>query len=375
MAEGRVKMVFPGGNTCLGFYSFYNYIIGEEAQRIWVLKGGPGTGKSTFMKQIGKELLERGFDLEFHWCSSDHESLDALTIPRYQLAILDGTEPHVVDPCYPGAVDEIVNLGDYLDQTKLVPYKEEIISLRGRVKHQFATTYSSLRMAKLARDEEISCHEEALDYQCFHRLTGELFRQIFGQNNTWGEGSPDERHLFASALTPKGIIHYLPSLLDGITFLYLLEGDPGSGKEMILRELAEYAYRCGFTVDVYHCAFDPAQIDLVVLPERKIAVLNLFKELDFNTESLSGLRYCERIDCNTCLDDNLLTRFDRELRESRELFNGCLQRALYYLKEARTYYQQMENYYREAMDFDAVENRRKELFARILKLIDADSHH
>ena len=374
MAEGRVKMVFPGGNTCLGFYSFYNYIIGEEAQRIWVLKGGPGTGKSTFMKQIGKELLERGFDLEFHWCSSDHESLDALTIPRYQLAILDGTEPHVVDPCYPGAVDEIVNLGDYLDQTKLVPYKEEFISLR-HVKHQFATTYSSLRMAKLARDEEISCHEEALDYQCFHRLTGELFRQIFGQNNTWGEGSPDERHLFASALTPKGIIHYLPSLLDGITFLYLLEGDPGSGKEMILRELAEYAYRCGFTVDVYHCAFDPAQIDLVVLPERKIAVLNLFKELDFNTESLSGLRYCERIDCNTCLDDNLLTRFDRELRESRELFNGCLQRALYYLKEARTYYQQMENYYREAMDFDAVENRRKELFARILKLIDADSHH
>ncbi len=375
MAEGRVKMVFPGGNTCLGFYSFYNYIIGEEAQRIWVLKGGPGTGKSTFMKQIGKELLERGFDLEFHWCSSDHESLDALTIPRYQLAILDGTEPHVVDPCYPGAVDEIVNLGDYLDQTKLVPYKEEIISLRGRVKHQFATTYSSLRMAKLARDEEISCHEEALDDQCFHRLTGELFRQIFGQNNTWGEGSPDERHLFASALTPKGIIHYLPSLLDGITFLYLLEGDPGSGKEMILRELAEYAYRCGFTVDVYHCAFDPAQIDLVVLPERKTAVLNLFKELDFNTESLSGLRYCERIDCNTCQDDILLTRFDRELRESRELFNGCLQRALYYLKEARTYYQQMENYYREAMDFDAVENRRKELFARILKLIDADSHH
>jgi ABC-type lipoprotein export system ATPase subunit len=49
MAEGRVKMVFPGGNTCLGFYSFYNYIIGEEARRIFVLKGGPGTGKSTFM--------------------------------------------------------------------------------------------------------------------------------------------------------------------------------------------------------------------------------------------------------------------------------------------------------------------------------------
>jgi hypothetical protein len=369
MAEGRVKMVFPGGNTCLGFYSFYNYIIGEDAQRIWVLKGGPGTGKSTFMKQIGKELLERGIDLEFHWCSSDRDSLDALAIPSHQLAILDGTEPHVVDPSYPGAVDEIVNLGDYWDQSKLASYKEEIISLRSRVKHQFATTYSSLRMAKLARDEEISCQDEALDYQCFHRLTGELFREIFSQNNSWGEGSPRERHLFASALTPQGIVHYLPSLLEGITFLYLLEGAPGSGKEMILRELAEYAYRCGCTVDVYHCAFDPANIDLVVLPGRKTAVLNLFKELDFDPESLSGLKYSERIDCNTCLDEQLLTKFERELQESRELFTVCLQRALYYLKEARTYYQQMEHYYREAMDFDAVERRSKEVLERILKII------
>jgi hypothetical protein len=42
MAKGKIKKVFPGGNTCLGFYSFYNYIIGEEARRIFILKGGAG---------------------------------------------------------------------------------------------------------------------------------------------------------------------------------------------------------------------------------------------------------------------------------------------------------------------------------------------
>lgn len=370
MAKGRLKMIFPGGNTCLGFYSFYNYIIGKEARRIFVLKGGPGTGKSTFMKRIGKELLERGLDLEYHWCSSDHDSLDALTVPHHQLAILDGTEPHVVDPHYPGVVDEIVNLGDYWDRTKLVPYKEKILSLRDRVTHHFATTYSCLRMAKLARDEEKSCRVKALNFQGFHRLTGELFRQIFGQENTWGGGTPKERHLFASALTPQGIVHHLPSLLEGITFLYIIEGDPGSGKEIILREMAELAYRSGFTVDVYHCAFDPTQIDLVVLPERKTAVLNHFPELDFDCDSLPNLKYCERIDCGISLENNTLKIYNRELQETQELFDRCLQRGLYYLKEARVVYSEMESYYQESMDFEAVESRRKEVLDLFLKIID-----
>ncbi|WP_353733643.1 hypothetical protein [Syntrophothermus sp.] len=40
MEKGKVKMVFPGGNTCLGFYSFYDNIIEPDANRIFVIKGG-----------------------------------------------------------------------------------------------------------------------------------------------------------------------------------------------------------------------------------------------------------------------------------------------------------------------------------------------
>ncbi|MDK2893930.1 MAG: hypothetical protein PWQ98_55, partial [Moorella sp. (in: firmicutes)] len=27
MGQGKLRRVFPGGNTCEGFYSFYDYII------------------------------------------------------------------------------------------------------------------------------------------------------------------------------------------------------------------------------------------------------------------------------------------------------------------------------------------------------------
>jgi len=109
MAKGRLVKVFPGGNTAYGFHSFYDYIIEPDATRIFVIKGGPGVGKSTFMRKIGETLLEQGFDCEYHCCSSDNGSLDGLVIPAIRVALLDGTAPHVVDPKNPGAVDEITS--------------------------------------------------------------------------------------------------------------------------------------------------------------------------------------------------------------------------------------------------------------------------
>lgn len=98
MPKGKVRHMFPGGNTSKGFYSFYNYIISQEdAKRIFILKGGPGVGKSTFMKKTAAEMLERGYDVEYMHCSSDNSSLDGLVIPKTGVAMIDGTAPHVVD--------------------------------------------------------------------------------------------------------------------------------------------------------------------------------------------------------------------------------------------------------------------------------------
>lgn len=367
MQKGKVKMVFPGGNTCLGFYSFYDNIIDDNAAHIFVLKGGPGVGKSTFMKRIGADLLELGFDLEYHWCSSDSESLDAVVVPALNVALLDGTAPHVVDPRYPGAVDEIVNLGEYWDQAKLKTCKQEIIALSKKVRRHFASAYRSLRMARVARDEEECFREEGVKFQEFHHLVGNLFRQIFGQEIAWGKGTPRERHLFAWALTPQGIVHHLPTVLCNITSLYVIQGDPGSGKESIFLELAGFAYRSGAAVEVYHCAFNPALIDLIVLPDRQTAVLNLFPELSFDPATLPDLKNHEITDCNTCLDATVLKDYEKEMSEARELFRGCFDRAMHYLQEESRVHGEMERYYLEAMDFEGVERKRQEVLDRILE--------
>ena len=71
MRQGKAKYVFPGSNTPAGFVSFYREGL-NNIERLFILKGGPGTGKSTLMRKIGLAMLERGYDVEFWQCSSDN---------------------------------------------------------------------------------------------------------------------------------------------------------------------------------------------------------------------------------------------------------------------------------------------------------------
>ena len=49
----RTKHYFACGNTAKGFHNFFRNNI-ELLTKIFILKGGPGTGKSTLMKKLGK---------------------------------------------------------------------------------------------------------------------------------------------------------------------------------------------------------------------------------------------------------------------------------------------------------------------------------
>ncbi|WP_238473238.1 ATPase [Desulforamulus profundi] len=81
MGKGKLKKVFPGGNTSRGFFSYYDHIINPDATRILVIKGGPGVGKSTFMRYIGEKMLDLGYDVEYHCCSSDNGSWTGFAFP------------------------------------------------------------------------------------------------------------------------------------------------------------------------------------------------------------------------------------------------------------------------------------------------------
>ena len=62
MAE--CKKYFAAANTEKGFCSLFGEIFApEELSWLYIIKGGPGTGKSTFMRGVGEAARERGFDV------------------------------------------------------------------------------------------------------------------------------------------------------------------------------------------------------------------------------------------------------------------------------------------------------------------------
>lgn len=95
MEKGKETSYFLGANTHRGFYSLYDhYINTQDGDFLWVVKGGPGCGKSSFMRHIGKAALRAGLAVEYIYCSGDPKSLDGVYIPKLRVAYVDGTAPH-----------------------------------------------------------------------------------------------------------------------------------------------------------------------------------------------------------------------------------------------------------------------------------------
>ena len=94
MSEHKVHY-FLGANAPDGFYSLYPELIDlERARAVYILKGGPGCGKSSLMRRVAQAMEEKGASVEYIACSGDPDSLDAVVFPALNTAIVDGTAPH-----------------------------------------------------------------------------------------------------------------------------------------------------------------------------------------------------------------------------------------------------------------------------------------
>ncbi len=158
---------FASCNSYFGFHSYFDQIFNSKKfDKVFVLKGAPGTGKSTFMKNVASSFAEKTDKTEFFRCSSDVKSLDGILLEKgsKRITIIDGTAPHRQDAVIVGAVDEIINLGDGLNCEWLEPQKEKIISLIEEKQRAYNTAYSYLNIAGFCYKEISKYYENSFDY-------------------------------------------------------------------------------------------------------------------------------------------------------------------------------------------------------------------
>lgn len=207
MADEKHIQYFLGANSPSGFYSLYDHLLPpERASRFYILKGGPGCGKSTLMRKVARRAEEAGETVEYTLCSGDPDSLDAILLPRLGVAIVDGTAPHVVEPKYPGAVEEYVNLGRAYQREGLQEVKGELMSCMTGYKACYQRAYRCLgAAAAIQEDLRATLTTPALEERLAKRAKGILSRELKARPALPGQ----VKQRFLGASHPQGGYHAL----------------------------------------------------------------------------------------------------------------------------------------------------------------------
>ncbi|NLP18889.1 MAG: hypothetical protein GX376_07335 [Firmicutes bacterium] len=360
MVRGYVKKVFPGNNTSQGFYSFYDYIVPPDASRVIIIKGGPGVGKSTFMGKIAEEMLKRGFDVEMHCCTADVGSLDGILIPKLGVVIMDGMAPHMVDPKYPGALEEIVYLGEYWDSSQIKPHKKKIMELTRGSSRMYKRGYRFLKAAQLVYRDWEEANMEAMDFAYANQQTHRVIEEVLGDipiSSRQGRG----RHLFARAITPAGMLNHVDTIIGPCNRKYAIEGEPGTGKSTLIKKVANAALERGFAVEMYHCPLNPEKVEHIVIGELNVAL----------TKSIEPHRYFPGkddvvINLSEGLDGKKTAKYATLIEEDREMFFILFNQGIKFIGRAKEHHDQLETYYTPHMNFAAIAQRREDILSEIL---------
>lgn len=341
---------FLGGNTPPGFHSYFNYLLGQrEANKIYVIKGGPGTGKSTLMKKAAQWAQEHGYDTDHLHCSSDPDSLDGMVIPELGIGMVDGTSPHIVDPKNPGCVDTIIHLGDFWDEASIRMHKEEILRYNTEIQGYYARAYRYLRTAGDFYAAIAEINRECLDEKYIREYAEELTQGLKPYRSETGQ----VRKLFLTAISPYGIVGF-PK-----TFTYadikILNGGICGGGSRVLNRAAMIFIENGYDIE---CFYDP------MMPSDSIAHLTV-PALDlFITTNDFLIQYPEAekhkiIDLDGMLYAKALGKRRAELDEYKDLIATMLDRAVAVMKHAKSTHDLLENCYVPYMDFEKISDVHK----------------
>ncbi len=366
--EGKTRNLYPGGNTPCGFYSYYNYILPQrKAEKIFCIKGGPGTGKSTLMKKIGRHFVDKGEDVDFLWCSSDPDSLDGVLIKGRRAAVVDGTSPHIVDPVNPGAVDEIINLGRFWDGDKIRAGRKEIMRLNEEIGDIFKWAYGYLRSAgqqyvflgelleKSITDEKMweyrSQLKMKLDAISILRRAESKMRRDYVMGNDMRFG--DRRKFFAGAITPGGIKSNVTSVIEGIGRVIVLDVPVGFKTEKLMESVSGRLTEAGFDVEEYYCPMSPERkLEHVVCEDADLAVICSNEYHVVDSANISGKTARIQVDqVFTGEGEGHLKEIFEDVKESSR---SLILKAVTLLEKAKACHDKLEEHYVDAMDFDAL---------------------
>ncbi|MEE0947078.1 MAG: hypothetical protein U0M42_09720 [Acutalibacteraceae bacterium] len=345
MSLCKLPRYFLTANSADGFInSFQKAYSVEDGFKAYLIKGGPGTGKSSFMKKVASYAQSKGEQVELVVCGSDPDSIDGVVMADKKIIMLDATAPHTVDPVYPAVCEEIINLGAFWDREKIQRYSEQIVSLTKKNKelHERAKRIISAVGQLMRNDIKVALMATDIDKTFSY---GETLAKRYLKNKG---RTGTERIRYLGAVTPKGYIFY-PDIIEKCDNRVIIADEFSVVSDILLSVVRDIALSFGYEIITVKNNILPSEIiEYIIIPEISLAfcVKNCYNNLEANgTRLIHSQRFMNR----DILKDNR-GRF----KLSNKLKNGLINGAVATLYEAKEVHDKLEDFYINAMDFDSL---------------------
>lgn len=337
----KSKTYFAAANGYYGFRSNFDKIFSpERIDKLFVIKGGPGTGKSTMMKKIAKEFCDKAKIINI-LCSSDPSSLDGLILSKngVSIAIADGTSPHAIEPTYPGAFEEIVNLGEGFDFDELRKNKDEIIRISHNKKTEYNKAYSLLSVAGDLY-KYISIHFLNID---IYNLAESLAKKTISDDNECRYTSVDEDYL-VGAFSKDGYKRL--SLETEKSLEIRIKGD-GISEYLLMSKIHEILAKEKLIKRIYPSAFSGDLCDAI------------------ETDSTIFLICYDDVEA---VDSSLLLLTSDEYKSIKTVYDSVIEKSRQCFKCASTYHFLLEDIYSQNISFEKNEITYERIIEEIYNL-------
>lgn len=341
------KKYFASANTEKGFVSYFDEIYGG-LDMVYVIKGGPGTGKSTLMRRVADEAERQGYNVEYFYCSSDPLSLDGIIIEEKRSAVIDGTAPHTYDPKYPGIKDKIIHLGENWNSDLLKKSAREICRLTDEKNAVYSNLYNYLSAAGRIESEIRLYNRRAVLFEKMQGAADRLTR-------LWKSGGGFRKRIRPiDGICHAGSITYQTyhALAESNYVIRDRYGIGGIFMEMILKK----AESKGLSAVYSPSAVSPNEVKALLIPEAGCSFM-------IGDDDGVSLR---QINMDRFVDDLLIKENKQKNRFAKRCLNSLYEGVQRCFDEIYDLHVELESHYVGAMDFGknalVTERIKKELF-------------
>lgn len=337
---------FLAANSADGFINgFPSAFSAKDGWKAYLIKGGPGTGKSSFMKKIAYFAHSKGLTVELIPCSSDPDSLDGVILRDKKIIILDATSPHTLDPVYPAACEEILNFGTFWDTRKIEKQREHIIRLTDKNKelHSRASRMLSAIGQLMRNDMKISLIATDID-KVFN--FGEKLAKRYLKNK---HQSSKEWIRYLGGVTPKGYVFYNSTIDSYCENKIIICDELYTVSNILLSVIRDIALNYGYEIITVKNNFLPREkIEHILIPEISLAFCT---KNCYNNVEADGIR---QIHAERFMNRAIIKENRGKLALSRKLINSLVSSTVATLYEAKEIHDRLESYYIKAMDFEGL---------------------